>query len=431
MKKLLAILLAGLLVASFAACRKGANDAQSVESTASGEEMAEDGYQDGEYSVKYAVPALDRTVDYLKVKVEDGQLTIADYGMREMEAGMEETSSVPLITNNPTLDTPGNESAPAAEDALTEHEKSAAEYAEMIIQSYEAAEKNVDEMVPVDGGEEHFYRFIRMMREAQKMAKSGEGSALEVGRYADGYYEAVMPSPNADGWTEYVHVTVKDGEISKIDYDAMKGTDSGTLITADEKLNKESPKPSEYYPGVVENFELAGYEFTQMLTPPGGIEATKTFRKLMQPLLLNMVSGGETDVIGSRYIDGTYRAEFKDFDEFGWKYYTVVRIYGGKVNVLEFDAVSELDEKQLRTKQGDLEQEMENKTGMNASEAVYQLGVALEKGGDDITEVDNIAGATITSNTYKLLVGQILTSTALEGDFGTLEVDPVDAKKES
>ena len=59
---------------------------------------------------------------------------------------------------------------------------------------------------------------------------------------------------------------------------------------------------------------------------------------------------------------------------------------------------------------------MREATGLSYSDAVSALVNNWEKAENDVTQVDNVAGATVSSNSFKLLVGQLLATAAVEGN---------------
>lgn len=415
MKKTIALFLAFTMAAgALAGCARSAKP----EPEESQPEESAYVYTNGEYKARYSVPALDRTLDFMTITVENDVITIKDYGMKEMESGSasSDSSSGESSEAASSESSAADSSAASGDASATEHEVNAAEAAKSILDEYNAVGGDVEKMEIVDGSEEHFYRFQRMMRALLSRAEKGEPSEFLLGKYADGDYESTMPSPNADGWTEFLKVTVKDGQISSMTYDAKKGADSAALITADAELNKGENKPSEIYPAVAKSFTDAGEDIAQMLSPSGGGEQTKTFGKLMTPLLVSMISGGEQKITASRFVDGVYKAQFKDFDADGWKEAVTLSIRNGEVTVKEFYAISKADEKKRITDDAELNAKWKEADGTDWKTASDALVESFKKSGNDVTKVDNVAGATIASNNFKLLVGQILMTTALEGD---------------
>lgn len=414
MKRILSLLLAAtFLVSTMAACQRKPKSEEPDSPKSAGI------YQDGTYSVNYAVPALDRTLDYLTVTVKGDEVSIDEYGCKENLAQSDETSSA--------------EAEPADEQSdssATEAEQKAADHSQEILDVYEELGRDLDafEMEPVKGAEEHSYRFVRMMRTVLSQAKSGDTAAKELNQYADGSYESIMPDFNADGWKEFVRLTVKDGMIDSMEFNAKSEADESKLITDDPELNKEKSEaePASYYPQIVQNYKDCGFNLTQLGAPASGAEATNEFKKLMTPLLASMTSAGTDKITASRFIDGTYRAQYADFDEYGWKETVTVKIKNGKVSVTSFDAVSKDNEKRKKTNDDDYAAQWKEKAGITPNEAFDQLMKNFESADNDVTKVDNVAGATVSSNRFKLLVGEILATTARDGNKKILEVKRAD-----
>ena len=103
----------------------------------------------------------------------------------------------------------------------------------------------------------------------------------------------------------------------------------------------------------------------------------------MKPLLASMISGGGTQVTAPRYVDGTYKAQMKEFDEHGWKDYVVVQIRNDKVSVKEFDAVSKEDENKLKSQDAEMAAQMEEKTGTGPEAYTKELRSNLDAAGGD------------------------------------------------
>lgn len=413
MKKIIALLLASaLMLGTLAACNRNPG----ADSSSSSSEQSATVYQDGTYSVKFSVPAQDRTLDYLTVTVKSDEITIDQYGCKEDTAAPVSSEAADASSESGA---PSDAASPEADTSATEAEQKAADHSQDILDTYEEMGRDLDAMQaePVKGAEEHSYRFIRMMRTVLKQAKSGETSPAELGQYADGDYEAVMPDFNEDGWKEFVHLIVKDGDIDTIEYNARSEDDNAKLITEDPDLNKEDSEasPSKYYPEIVQNYKDGGYDLAQLGAPESGAEATREFKKLLTPLLSSMMSGGSTDIVASRFVDGTYKAEYADFDEYGWKETVTVKIKNGKVEVTSFDAISKDDEKKKKSDDEDYAAKMKEKAGLTPAEAFEKLMENFESADNDVTKIENVAGATVSSNDFKLLVGEILATTARYG----------------
>lgn len=93
MKKVVSLLLvSALLIGALSACKR--NEPEPEPAPPEPVTPTYD-YQDGEYAVSYAVPALDRTLDYLTISIKNDEITIVEAGCKEdvsLPAPSEETS---------------------------------------------------------------------------------------------------------------------------------------------------------------------------------------------------------------------------------------------------------------------------------------------------------------------------------------------------
>lgn len=410
MKKRISILLAVTMALGVLAGCGGDNASSKADDTSSDiKGTSSDTYKDGEYSVAYSAPAIDRTIDYLTVSVKGGNMSVKEYGCNEDTSG-----------------------ADAADDSAggTEAEQKAREHMLEILDSYEDSGYDLNTMEIVSGAEEHTYRFIRMMRTVQKAAVSGDNAKATLGKYADGTYKTKASQANSAGWIDTLEVTVKNGEISSVVFDAQKQGDASKTITSDSEANSGSPKPSEYYPAIASGFIEAGEDMGKMFAPKGGEVAIVSFKKLMQPTLASMTTGGSTDITASNYLDGTYRAEFSNFDEFGWKDYIVVTVSRGNVKIDEFDAYSSADSTNTRSRDEELSAKMKEATGTyTIREATKKLISNWDAANEDITAVENVAGATVSSNNFKVLLAGVLSGGAAYGDTEVQIVERIASSK--
>ena len=84
----------------------------------------------------------------------------------------------------------------------------------------------------------------------------------------------------------------------------------------------------------------------------------------------------------------------------------------------EFDAIQK-DTEALRSQDNELSQKMKESTGTyDFPEAVKQISKNFDKADGDPFAVENVVGATISSNDFKQLAGSILAMSAVEGDTG-------------
>ena len=122
--------------------------------------------------------------------------------------------------------------------------------------------------------------------------------------------------------------------------------------------------------------------------------------------------------------DGTYRAEYKNFDVYGWKDYIEVTVVDGEITELVFDAVN-MDNGSLKSESESYKKQMEPIVGTYPAKYNADLiNQFLESG--KISAVDVVAGATQSTGSFKTLLTNIVpnikagnTETVLVDDFVT------------
>jgi major membrane immunogen (membrane-anchored lipoprotein) len=99
--------------------------------------------------------------------------------------------------------------------------------------------------------------------------------------------------------------------------------------------------------------------------------------------------------------DGTYRAEFVEFDTNGWKDYVEVTVVEGQLDQVVFDSVDEKGN--LKSEDASYKAEMEQMVGTYPAKYNKDLiNQFLESG--KITAVDIVAGATESTGNFKTLI---------------------------
>lgn len=122
--------------------------------------------------------------------------------------------------------------------------------------------------------------------------------------------------------------------------------------------------------------------------------------------------------------DGTYRAEFSDYDEFGWKDFVEVTVSEGQLYEVVYDAENE-DGTKLKSRDEGYKTEMESFNGTYPAKYDKDLiNQFLQSGSAD--SVDTVAGATISTNNFKTLVVAAMRN-AVDGDTDVAVVGDVTA----
>ena len=130
----------------------------------------------------------------------------------------------------------------------------------------------------------------------------------------------------------------------------------------------------------------------------------------------------ESQIVSTTLTDGTYRAEFKDFDSNGWKEYVEVSVVDGELNEVVFDSVNEKSE--LKSEDESYKAEMERMVGTYPAKYNKDLiNQFIESG--KVTAVDIVAGATESTGNFKTLIIEAMENAAT----GNTEVEIVENLK--
>ena len=143
---------------------------------------------------------------------------------------------------------------------------------------------------------------------------------------------------------------------------------------------------------------------------------------LMAVCLLGLTACSEATFTNLQ--DGTYRAEYKNFDVYGWKDYIEVTVEDGEIASLVFDAVN-MEDGTLKSEDESYKNQMEPIVGTYPAKYNADLiNQFLESG--KISAVDIVAGATQSTGSFKTLLTNIVpnikagdTTVVLVDDFVT------------
>ena len=124
--------------------------------------------------------------------------------------------------------------------------------------------------------------------------------------------------------------------------------------------------------------------------------------------------------------DGTYRAEYKNFADYGWKDYIEVTVENGEISELVFAAVN-IEDGSLKSEDENFNSEMEPFVGTYPAKYNADLiNQFLESG--KISAVDVVAGATQATGSFKTLLTNIAPNLA-DGNTEIVLVDDFVAEK--
>ena len=134
----------------------------------------------------------------------------------------------------------------------------------------------------------------------------------------------------------------------------------------------------------------------------------------------------EAQLSSTTLTDGTYRAEFKDFDENGWKDFVEVTIVDGQLDEVVFDSIKENSDK-LKSEDESYKSEMEQMVGTYPAKYNKDL-INQFMENNTISAIDVVAGATQATGSFKTLLTNIAPSLQ-DGNTETVLVDDFVAEK--
>ena len=127
----------------------------------------------------------------------------------------------------------------------------------------------------------------------------------------------------------------------------------------------------------------------------------KKFIKLMAVVICVFAFTACSEASFTNLQDGTYRAEYKNFDVYGWKDYIEVTVENGEISELVFDAIN-IEDGSLKSEDENYKSEMEPIVGTYPAKYNTDLiNQFLESG--KISAVDVVAGATQSTGSFKTL----------------------------
>lgn len=148
----------------------------------------------------------------------------------------------------------------------------------------------------------------------------------------------------------------------------------------------------------------------------GGMVLMKNiFIAILAALLCAVVFTG----CGASMKDGTYKAEYSDFDSHGWKDYVEINIAGGKITGVDYDSVN--TDGVIKSQDAEYKAAMEGVSGTYPEKFMSELENMLIKQ-QDPKMVDTIAGASDSSGSFKKLVSEAISKGAKKGNLDVVIV---------
>lgn len=136
-------------------------------------------------------------------------------------------------------------------------------------------------------------------------------------------------------------------------------------------------------------------------------------------MAFTMTACADGQLNATTLVDGTYRAEFLEFDPNGWKDYVEVTIENGELYKVVYDSVDEDDN--LKSEDESYKAEMEAIVGTYPAKYNQNLINQFIRSGK-VTSVDIVAGATESTGNFKTLIVAAMEN-AVEGNTETEVVE--------
>ena len=129
-------------------------------------------------------------------------------------------------------------------------------------------------------------------------------------------------------------------------------------------------------------------------------------KKLCLAVVIILLTSVFTACTGEITVEnGVYRAEFEDYDEYGYKDFLEVTFLDGEIVKVVADAIGY--DGTLKTQSQELRQKMESTGTSTYPEKYYSDLENLYMANPNPDEIDIVAGATETSNNFKILASEL------------------------
>lgn len=380
-------------------------------------------YRDGTYTAQFDAAGADGYTTYAVMEIAGDKVTVTEFDGKNTAGELRSADS---------------ELADSMKEGASEYlsfEPTPANLSKRAMEDFAAAGGDPDSMALTAGGPEYgleLAALVEAVLDGPARADSEETSGtLEVPYYADGNYRVTVQDYDLSGYKEYIVLQVKDGVPEVDEFDAFDEEDK--LRSEDTEIKPKVPY-SESVPALVDSFNSAktveGIE-----TVTGATESSDCFRLLVERALenahLRASSDDTVDVLGdgSGLKDGVYKAEMSEFEN-GWKDYVVAQVWHGQVVIAELDSVNESGTK--KSQDSSFAQSLkDNDRAPGDSVAVYlgKIVSAFNKTDGDLPAMENVAGATISANNFKIMLGELMGGNMVSGDTEVRQIAPLTAEE--
>lgn len=255
-----------------------------------------------------------------------------------------------------------------------------------------------------------------------KQTETKKTAAKTDGTMTDGTYKLEEKNYDDNGWKAFMSIEVKDGKITKSDYD-YKNKD-GKLKSEDADYEKamkakEGVGPQEYLKqlndSLVEKQAAGSVEVVS-----GATHSSDVFINYANQLI-QAAQKADTTTISinnlAKMEDGTYKLEEQNYSH-NYRVAFSIEVKDGKITKSDYNYVDK--DGNLKSDDAEYEKNMKAKEGTGPAEYIPALNKSLvDKQAP--AEVDTVSGATNSSNQFKIYAAQ-LENAAQNGNTDTIKV---------
>ena len=380
-------------------------------------------YRDGTYTAQFDTAGADGYTTYAVVEIASDKVSVTEFDGKNASG---------------TLRSADTELADSMKEGASEYltfEPTPANLSKKAMEDFAAAGGDPDSMALTAGGPEYGLELAALVDAVldgpAKADSESESTQVEVPYYADGSYKVTVQDFDLSGYKEYIVLKVSGGVPTVEEFDAVD--EEGKLRSEDTEINPKVPY-SESVPALMDSFNSArtveGIE-----TVTGATESSDCFRLLVERALenahLRYSTDDTVDVLGdgSGLKDGVYKAEMSEFEN-GWKDYVIAQVWHGSVVIVELDSLNESGTK--KSADSSFAQSLkDNDKAPGDSVAVYlgKIVSAFNRADGDLPAMENVAGATISANNFKIMLGELMGGNMVTGDTEVREIAPLTAEE--
>ncbi len=257
-------------------------DKNDAEKTTETKLVAGSPLQDGTYSLTETNFDENGWKMFITITVEDGKISDVDYNYENKEGTLKTDDKDYQNNMKEKAGVGPQEYVPRLSEQLTE--KQDAKLVDIVTGATHSSEK-----------------FINYAQQLIQKAQAGDETHVEIDPGAplkDGEYKLEEKNFDENGWKTYIHMTVADGKITKVDYNNVNK--DGNLKTDDDEYQKRMKDktgvgPQEYIPQLSQ--ALVEHQNTESIDIVSGATHSSHTFKMYAAQLINAAQRGDTTPI--------------------------------------------------------------------------------------------------------------------------------------